>query len=159
MIGKKWRVRIWPVTQELTLGFDRLKTTPDRSALAAGCTTTLSSKQYGGNILQMSSKLGLTQMPDPGSSLFSPILTSSFLNHQESNINNLCFKVHPIQYHVIRPFGLNHPVNVYIIVPHVFNITYFQNCQVAGGERLRMPQCREIFIKGVVQSKIDLLQY
>ena len=27
---------------ELMLGFDRLKTTPDRSSLAAGCTTTLS---------------------------------------------------------------------------------------------------------------------
>ena len=31
-----WRVRIWPVT----LGFDRRKTTPDRSTLAAGCTNT-----------------------------------------------------------------------------------------------------------------------
>ena len=43
MICKNWRVRFWPVTWELTLGFDRLKTTPDRSALAAGCTTTLKS--------------------------------------------------------------------------------------------------------------------
>ena len=28
-------------TWKLTLVFDRLKTTPDRSSLAAGCTTTL----------------------------------------------------------------------------------------------------------------------
>ena len=41
MICKNWRVHFWPVTWELTLGFDRLKTTPDRSAQAAGCTTTL----------------------------------------------------------------------------------------------------------------------
>ena len=41
-ICKSWRVRVWPVTWGLTLGFDRLKTTPDRSALGAGCTTTLS---------------------------------------------------------------------------------------------------------------------
>ena len=41
MICKNWRVRFWPVTWELTLGFDRLKTTPDRSSLGAGCTTTL----------------------------------------------------------------------------------------------------------------------
>ena len=40
-ICKSWRVRVWPVTWGLTLGFDRLKTTPDRSALGAGCTTTL----------------------------------------------------------------------------------------------------------------------
>ena len=43
-ICKNWRVHFWPVTWELTLGFDRLKTTPDRSALEAGCTTTLSVK-------------------------------------------------------------------------------------------------------------------
>ena len=42
-ICKNWRVRVWPVTWGLTLGFDRLKATPDRSALGAGCTTTLSS--------------------------------------------------------------------------------------------------------------------
>ena len=41
MICKNQKVLIWPVMQELTLGFDRLKTTPDRFALAAGCTTTL----------------------------------------------------------------------------------------------------------------------
>ena len=41
-ICKNWRVRIWPVTWGLTSGFDRLKTTPDRSSLGAGCTTTLS---------------------------------------------------------------------------------------------------------------------
>ena len=41
MICENWRVHFWPVTWELTLGFDRLKTTPDRSSLAAGCTTTL----------------------------------------------------------------------------------------------------------------------
>ena len=41
MICKNWRVRIWPVTWELTLAFERLKTTPDRSGLAAGCTNPL----------------------------------------------------------------------------------------------------------------------
>ena len=41
LICKNWRVHFLPVTWELTLGFDRLKTTPYRSALAAGCTTTL----------------------------------------------------------------------------------------------------------------------
>ena len=41
MICKNWRVHCWPATWELTLGFDRLKTTPDRSALGVGCTTTL----------------------------------------------------------------------------------------------------------------------
>ena len=41
-ICKNWRVRVWPVTWGLKLGFDRQKTTPDRSALGAGCTTTLS---------------------------------------------------------------------------------------------------------------------
>ena len=41
MICKNWRIHFWPVTWELTLGFDRLKTTLDRSALGAGCTTTL----------------------------------------------------------------------------------------------------------------------
>ena len=46
MICKNWRVHFWPVTWELTLGFDRLKTTPDRSALAAGCTTTLTKDTY-----------------------------------------------------------------------------------------------------------------
>ena len=40
-ICKNWRVRVRPVTWGLTLGFDRLKTTPDRSALGAGCTTIL----------------------------------------------------------------------------------------------------------------------
>ena len=41
MTCKKSRVRIKPVIWELTLGFDRLKTTLDRSALAAGCSTPL----------------------------------------------------------------------------------------------------------------------
>ena len=44
-ICKNWRVHFWPVTWELTLGFNRLKTTLDRSALAAGCTTTLKRAQ------------------------------------------------------------------------------------------------------------------
>ena len=39
MICKNWKIHFW----KLTLGFDRLKTTPDRSLLAAGCTTTLMS--------------------------------------------------------------------------------------------------------------------
>ena len=35
LICKNSRVRIWPVTWELTLGFGGLKTIPDRSTLAA----------------------------------------------------------------------------------------------------------------------------
>ena len=35
------KLQLMICTWELTLGFDRLNTTPDRSALAAGCTTTL----------------------------------------------------------------------------------------------------------------------
>ena len=42
IICKNWRVRM-PVTWGLALGFNRMKTTPDRSALAAGCTSTLTS--------------------------------------------------------------------------------------------------------------------
>ena len=40
MNGKISKVSIWPVTWGFTLGFHRLKTSPDRSVLAAGCTTT-----------------------------------------------------------------------------------------------------------------------
>ena len=51
-ICKSWRVRVWPVTWGLTLGFDRLKTTPDRSALGAGCTTTLNDGQRQQNYIK-----------------------------------------------------------------------------------------------------------
>ena len=41
MICKNWKAYIWSITWKFMLGFDRLKTTPDRSSLAAGCTSTL----------------------------------------------------------------------------------------------------------------------